>query len=192
MSAEPEQKWTPEQYLAFERASETKHEYIDGEVVAMVGGSPRHSAIAASTIATIDSQLGDRPCIVYTSDLRIKVPRSQMYAYPDMSVACGDAEFEEDMLLNPTVLVEVLSPSTERYDRGSKFLHYQKIPSLQDYVLISQDAPRIECYTRHSDGSWHYVHVAGLEGVIALSSIGCTLDLAAVYRKVVFEESEDT
>ena len=162
---------TAGEYLAWEREQPTKHEFFHGEVFAMAGGSPRHNALCARIIAASNS-LGR--CIVLTSDQRVAMANQGRYVYPDVSIACGGLEIEtNDVLLNPTVIVEVLSASTEQYDRGLKWEGYQRIASLADYVLVSQVEPRIEHFRRAPDGSWTY-RAAG-PGETATLSIGVAL-----------------
>lgn len=190
MATAPRRTWTVEEYLKFERTSETRHEYLDGEIFEMVGASANHSIISSSVNHSLYSQTQNRPCLVYTSDMRVRVNR-KMYTYPDITVVCGTPEYEDDhvdTLLNPTLIVEVLSPSTERYDRGEKFQHYRALTSLQEYVLISQHSPRIERYLRQPDDQWLLTDAVGLEATIELPSISCTLRLSEVYEKVSFEE----
>lgn len=141
MTAQPKPYLTPEEYLAMERVSEAKHEYLAGSIYAMAGGSKRHNRIAGSAYATLYAQLRRRNCVVYPSDMRVKSVQTGLYTYPDITIVCGNEQFEddiEDTLLNPTVIVEVLSPSTEKYDRGKKFQHYRTILSLREYILIAQ------------------------------------------------------
>ncbi len=171
------------EYLALEAASPTRHEYVNGEIFAMAGGTPDHSALAASVIHLLTAALIDRPCRVYTSDLRIRVLATGLGTYPDVSVACGSIEHDPEdanTLVNPVVLVEVLSDSTEAYDRGEKFAHYRRIPSLRDYLLVSQHTARIDHYRRNDDGTWTLTPVEP-PGIVRLS-IGCELSVAAVYR----------
>jgi Uma2 family endonuclease len=190
MSAAPQQVWTPERYLAFERASETKHEYLAGEIFAMTGASENHNLITGNTLASLHTQLRRTPCRIYPSDMRLKVPAAGLYTYPDVTAVCGEPQFEEDAvpdtLLNPTVLIEVLSPSTENYDRGKKFQYYRTLESLQEYLLISQESARIEHYVRQGE-QWLFSDAYRLEDVVKLPSIDCTLALADVYEKVTFE-----
>src|SRR5687768_7892266 len=146
MSTAPKQKWTPESYLEFERASDERHEYLNGEVFLLAGASNNHNLVQGNTYATLHSQLRKHPCLVYPSDMRLKVSQTGLYTYPDIMVVCGTPQLEDkhqDILLNPTLIVEVLSPSTERFDRGKKFQHYREIESLQEYVLIAQDTFRV-------------------------------------------------
>jgi Uma2 family endonuclease len=192
MVALPKQRWTEASYLAFERASETKHEYYRGEICAMAGASRNHNHIVANTLASIHAQMRNRPCIVYPGDLRVRVSRTGLYTYPDLSVVCGTPEFEDaelDTLLNPTLIIEVLSPSTAAYDRGEKFQRYRKIETLQEYVLIAQDQHHIERFLRQPDSEWSLADASGLDTVLELRSIGVKLALADVYEKVVFEDS---
>ncbi len=189
MAALREQTWTVEQYLEFERTSEEKHEYLDGQIISMAGASGNHNRIVANTIVGLGPQLREGPCAIYASDQRVKAGR--LYAYPDVSVVCGPSRYTDDTpqtLLNPTLIVEVLSPSTESFDRGKKFEQYRALESLQEYVLVSQDSHHIEHYVRQGDDQWLYSDARGLNAVMELPSIGCTLALADVYEKVTFED----
>ncbi len=198
MSAIAKQTWTVEQYLDMERASEEKHEFLDGEIYLISGASRNHNAIQVAGTATLYQQLRKRPCFVFGSDMRVKVNATGMYTYPDFSLGCGEAQIEDehqDTLLNPTVIVEILSPSTERYDRGKKFQHYRSLELLREYVLIAQDSPRVERYTRQADNQWLLADAVGLDATLTLDSIGAALALADVYEKVSFESetpSQDT
>ncbi|MAS36854.1 MAG: hypothetical protein CL610_22810 [Anaerolineaceae bacterium] len=198
MSALPRESthMTEVEYLAFERASEIKHEFLDGQVYAMTGASRAHNLISLYTAANLINQLKGRPCEVYPSDMRLKVQASGLYTYPDVTVVCGEPQFadgEFDTLLNPTLLIEVLSPSTESYDRGKKFQQYRQLESLQEYILIAQDSPRIEHFLRQPDSdTWVLQDAAGLDTSLQLASIGCTLALADVYEKVTFEEPDSS
>ena len=177
---------TPEEYLAFERKATTKHEYLNGQIVAMSGASFAHNFITVNIATHLNIQLMDGECRVATSDMRVKVTEIDSYFYPDVVVVCGEPVPEDnvfDTLLNPTVIVEVLSPSTETYDRGEKFEHYQQIASLKDYILISQDKVHIEHYCRQETG-WLQTEFAELEDVLSLRSIDCELRLQDVYRRV--------
>ena len=178
-------RYTPEEYLALERAAEYKSEYIDGHIYAMSGGTKRHSLIKVALVRLIDTHLLDSHCATLDSDMRVRVDPS-LYTNPDLTVVCGEPEVEDvedDTLLNPTAIFEVLSPSTEAYDRGEKWARYRRMPSLKQYVLVSQDKPRIEVYTRQGD-VWTFSDAGGLDASIHLESIGCTLALAEVYRRV--------
>ena len=178
---------TAEEYLARERRAEIKSEYFNGRVFAMAGASETHNLIVANVLASLVSQLKGRPCKAYASDMRVRVSSTGLYTYPDVSVVCGQARFEDrhqDTLLNPTIIVEVLSPSTESYDRGAKFEHYRTLESLTDYLLIAQDRAAIEHYTRLSDGRWLLSTGSGLEATMMIPSIEGELRLADVYDKV--------
>lgn len=195
MTAQPEPLYmTESEYLEFERDSDVKHEYLNGEVFAMAGASAKHSLICSYVASALIVALGE-PCAVYQSDMRVKVKTTGLFTYPDVSVGCEDPQYVAnifDTLLNPIVLIEVLSPSTEAYDRGKKFQDYRQIPSLQEYLLISQDSPRIERYLRRDDNTWTLTDAIGLDATIEMPSLGCTLMLSDVYRKVKFESNNDT
>ncbi len=189
MPALPKTYFTPEQYLALEREAEHKSELVNGQIYAISGASREHILIATNLISEINTQFKGKPCETYGSDMRVKVSPSGMYTYPDVTIACNGPRFEDDhvdTLLNPTVIVEVLSPSTEAYDRGEKFAHYRKLASLSDYVLVSQDKPRIEHYVRHPDdpSRWVLTEISGLDSVLRLASIGCEVALSEIYDRV--------
>ncbi|WP_438015684.1 Uma2 family endonuclease [Sorangium sp. So ce315] len=191
--AEPARKRTFSfaEYLAHEQASEAKHEHVNGEIFAMAGGTPEHGLMAVNVASVLRGQLVDRRCRVYNSDVRVRVRATGLATYPDVSVVCGRLERDpedENSILNPVVLVEVLSPNTEAYDRGEKFAHYQTIPSLREYVLVSHQRRRVEVLRRNDDGTWT-LHDVREGGVAALASIGCSLPLDEVYRGV-FEGPE--
>ncbi len=153
-SAAKKMLFTPQQYLAIEREAEGKHEFYRGEISAMAGASLEHNRISRNLNYALGRHLGDGPCEVFSSEMRVKVDATSLYTYPDLLVACAPLEFEDshlDVLLNPTVFIEILSPSTESYDRGKKFAQYRTISTLRDYVLISQDAPLVERYTRRGE-----------------------------------------
>jgi Uma2 family endonuclease len=182
---------TAEDYLTYERSSTEKHEYYAGQIVALAGASEQHNLIASSVLATLYSQLRKRPCQVYPSDMRVRIQRTGLYTYPDISVVCGQSIFEDasrDTLLNPAVIIEILSPSTESYDRGKKFQNYRTIETLQEYILIAQDAQQIDHYVRQPDYLWLLSFVSESHETITLSSIDCTLAVADVYEKVTFNK----
>jgi Uma2 family endonuclease len=186
MVSQPVQYLTPQEYLALERAAETKSEYIDGMLVAMAGATKEHGIITLNFASEIHQQLKSRPCIAFTQDMRVRIVEGGMYSYPDVVVVCEPPQFEDDefdVLLNPTMIVEVLSQSTEAYDRGLKFRRYRRRPSLQEYVLVAQDRAVVERYSRHGD-HWVLTEVTGLDASIDLPSIGCTLALRDIYDKV--------
>lgn len=177
---------SPQEYLAFERASAEKHEYANGEIFAMAGCTREHSLLTGNLHAELRNALIERPCEVHTSDMRVKIVSTGRYVYPDTSVVCGEPLFEDadvDTLVNPVVIVEVLSDSSEAYDRGDKFAQYRSVPSMTDYVLVSQKEPRIEHFRREPDGTWRLT-IAGPGGQLALASIGVTVDVDRVYLKV--------
>lgn len=185
-SAAVQTSLTPEEYLAFERKATTKHEYLNGQIVAMSGASFAHNFITSNTANQLYNQLIDSECQVATSDMRVKVTEIDSYFYPDVVVVCGAPRAEDDTfdtLLNPTLIVEVLSPSTEGYDRGEKFEHYQQIASLKDYILISQDEVHVEHYYRQGS-EWLRSEFRELVDVLSLLSIDCELRLQDVYRRV--------
>lgn len=182
----PAQKFiTFDQYLAIEAETGLKHEYFNGEVFAMAGGSPNHSALQAQLTGQLYAQLKGRPCRLFSADLRVTVEAAGLYTYPDLSVVCGGAQFDDhNTLLNPTLLAEVLSPSTEAYDRGAKFGLYQQLPSLRQYLLISQDQRMVHLYTRSDDGKWTFEQHTQPDATIDLTSIGCTLNVGELYEQV--------
>jgi len=189
MASVPTYYLTPEEYLALERKAEFKSEYVDGVVYALAGASSRHNLIGANVIINLGGQLKGSPCKVYPSDLKVGVPSSRRFFYPDVSVVCGDDEFpddENDVILNPTLIVEVSSETTAAFDRGKKFLSYQQIASLQDYLLVSQDEILVEGYSRQGNDTWLYTKVTGLEGSLTLPSIECKLALKDVYDKATW------
>ncbi len=176
---------SPEDYLAAEREADHKSEYLAGEVFAMAGASPEHTLIAFSLTATVGQHIAGGPCRGHTSDM--KVQAGSMFSYPDLTVVCGEAIYADQhrhVLTNPTLIVEVLSPSTEGFDRGEKWARYQTIESLREYVLVSQHAPAIETFVRTDAGSWAYTRWEGLDAVARLASIDCAVPLADVYRGV--------
>jgi Uma2 family endonuclease len=180
---------TPEEYLDIERKSKIRSEYIAGQMVAMSGASLRHALIAGNLYRELSAQMRERACTAYTADLRVKVSPTGMYTYPDIVALCGKPEIEDehlDTLLNPAVIVEVLSDSTEAYDRGEKFAHYRRIDSLREYVLVSQNKIRIEHY-RRDDDEWILSEVSGPDAVLHLESIDCHVAVSAIYEKVEFE-----
>jgi Uma2 family endonuclease len=190
MIAHPYPKATAQEYLTQERQAQTKSEYIDGDIVAMTGASRRHNLIALNIAASLHSQLRSRPCEIYMGDMRVAVDQAEFYTYPDVVVVCGDPQFldtELDTLLNPTLIVEVLSPSTASYDRGEKFNRYRQLPSLQEYLIVAQDAPALEHYRRQSQRQWILVDITDWETPVELLSIQCQLALKDIYEKVNFD-----
>ncbi len=191
MSSQPLPFVTPEEYLAAERKAERRSEYLNGEVFAMAGASLRHVQISGNLITTLNNQLKGRDCDVYATELRVRVnPKGNyLYAYPDVSVVCGESKFEDerfDTLLNPKVIIEILSPSTEPFDRGKKFTLYRQIDSLAEYLLIAQDETRVEQYVRQPGGDWVLSERTGLDDAVTLPSLGLNLKLSDIYYRVSF------
>lgn len=178
---------TPEEYLAIERQAEFKSEYVDGVMYSMAGGSPKHNLVSGNIHSLINLRLWDGPCRVFNSDQKVRVPGKQKYLYPDVTVVCDKPLFDEnekDVLLNPLLIVEVLSDSTAGYDRARKFLFYQEIESFREYLLVAQDEPVVQHYIKQSDGSWIYTKIEGLDKSIELTTINCRLELKDIYAKV--------
>lgn len=189
----PVQRLTEAAFLELERKAEVRHEFFDGEMFAMAGGSPAHSRIATDCLIALGSRLKGKPGRPYNSDLRHKVELTGLITYPDVSVICGPLEFApgtDDTVINPTLLIEVLSQTTEAYDRGRKFLNYQRIQSLREYLLISQYEPRIEQFIRGEGGQWTWRVTEGMEAVAELPSLGISLPLAEVFAGVEFVSPE--
>lgn len=187
MALQPTRFITPEAYLARERQADQKSEYWHGVMTATVGTSRAHNLIVWNVLASLHVQMRGRTCEAYGPDMRLKVSTTGLYTYPDITALCGDVELEDaqqDILLNPSLIVEVLSPSTEAYDRGAKFAHYRALTSLREYVLIAQNIPRVELYERQPDDRWLLTAADGLEAAVVLPSIDCVLKLAEVYERV--------
>lgn len=194
-------RFTVEEYLTFERASDERHEYLDGVIYAMAGESPDHGRICMNLAATFVPQLRGSDCEAFSKDLKVRCgpyrahTREGLYAYPDLVVICGALQFHDqaqDVLVNPTVIVEVLSPSTESFDRGEKFRLYRAwLPTLTDYLLVTQDRPLVEHYHRQEDDTWVLHTMEGLQGHVHLETIGCTVPLADVYERIVFPQDDD-
>ena len=184
---------SPAEYLVFERSSHEKHEYANGELFAVSGGTREHSLLQGNIQRELGNALLERPCEVHTADMRVKIAASGRYVYPDASVVCGEPRFEDahvDTLVNPSVVVEVLSESSEAYDRGDKFAQYQRAASISDYVLISQTEARVEHFRRQPDGRW-LLTVLGPGTTLALESIGVNVAVDRIYLKVALPSPED-
>jgi Uma2 family endonuclease len=191
-SAALKARYTPEEYLAIERKAGFKSEYLDGYITSMSGASRQHNRIAGNVYRKISDQLADRPCEAFISDLRLCVGPTGLYTYPDVMVVCGEPEFldgEVDTLLNPTLIVEVLSPSTELYDRGAKFGHYRRLASLKEYVLIAQNQVLVERFVRQGD-DWLLSTQNQFTDSLRLASIDCYLTLREIYSRVDFSEKK--
>lgn len=192
---QPQVLCRPEEYLAAERDAFERHEWLDGTIYEMAGESPQHSLICSNANASLNLQLRGRPCAVYSPNMKVysrlpsDVGLNGLFSYPDCTVGCGEAQFHDDhrdVLINPRVVIEVLSPTTERYDRGKKFLRYQQNSSLINYVMIAQAYPSIEHYVCQSNGSWLYSVTTELTASVTIESIECRLPLAEVYDRIVF------
>ena len=188
MVALPKRRMSVDDYLAFERQADTRHEYFDGEVFAMGGASWKHGLLVGNAFAALHAQLRDRDCFVQTSDLRVRIPATDLFTYPDVAVVCGEPRFDDaelDTLLNPTLIIEVLSKSTEDYDRGRKFAHYRTVDSLAQYGLLAQDSVHAEVFTRQARGRWELRETDSIDDTLDLASIGCELALQEIYRLVL-------
>ncbi len=184
MAAHPIPPLTEEEYLTLDRAAEYKSEFVDGHMYAMSGGTLRHSSVAVRLMSELSLQLSGRKCTVFNSDARVRSAKSRSYFYPDISVVCGEPQTHEDsddILINPSLIVEVLSPSTADYDHGKKFAHYREIATLRDYLLVNPDEPLIEQFARQGDGKWLLSEYRGRECVVHLESLDCDVALARIY-----------
>jgi Uma2 family endonuclease len=187
--AAEKRRMTADEYLAFERASTEKHELANGEIFAMSGGKGPHANVAANIIGSFAAALRGRSCRTYTSDMRVHIPATGRFVYPDASIVCGRPQYKDehiDTLLNPRVIVEVLLPMTEAYDRGDKFANYRTIASLMHYIIAAQDKPFVEVYTRQDDGAW-MLREYGPGKMITLSALECSLEVDQIYAGV-FDE----
>lgn len=181
-------KMTVEEYLAWERTQLERHEYFDGEVFSQAGGTRRHSLIGSNVLRAIGNFLEDQDCEAHGSDMRVHVEATGYFAYPDVSVVCAPIQgTSDDVITNPVLIVEVLSPSTADFDRGTKFNHYRQIPSLREYIILWQEEARAEQHTRTSDGLWLLRDTSGIDQSLQLVSIGQPLPLSTVYKKVKFK-----
>ena len=182
---------SPDEYLEIEDRSESRHEYLAGEIFAMAGANRNHNRIVSNMVVGLGTQLKDRPCNVYANDMRVRVEEADLYTYPDIVITCGEERFAEPKahnLLNPQIIIEVLSNSTEAYDRGKKFEFYQQLESLREYILISQNSYRVEQYVKQEAQQWLYFEAHGLDGNLTLPSIDCRLMLQDIYVKVMIPE----
>jgi Uma2 family endonuclease len=190
MTAEPiaPRRLSAAEYLARERAAETKSEYYAGEVFAMTGASLRHSLVVANLMHVLTTQLRNRDCNVVANDLRVRVPETDSYVYPDVVAFCGEPRLEDaelDTLLNPTLIIEVLSPSTADFDRGGKLEHYRTIESLAEVLILAQDRAHAEHWLRQPDGHWLFQEAGSTDAVLRLESVGCELKLTDAYHRVL-------
>jgi len=187
VASDPKQRLTVQEYLTLERQAETKSDYLDGEIFAMTGASRKHNLITVNVLASLHVQLAERACEVYASDMRVRTP-NDLLCYPDVVAVCEEPLFNDsefDTLLNPSSIIEVLSPSTEGYDRLTKLDHYRTIASLAEIVFVAQDRPHVEHWLRQDDGRWLIEEIDGLEGNLELPSLSCRLSLRMLYRRVL-------
>jgi Uma2 family endonuclease len=187
VSTQPKTFLTPEEYLEIERKAEFKSEYFNGEMFAMAGAKQAHNLIVTNLIAGLHQQFRTRPCQVYATDMRVRVRATGLYTYPDIIAVCGEPRFldeQRDTLLNPGLIVEVLSPSTEAYDRGRKFEHYKSLESIREYLLVAADRIHADLYTRQADGRWMLTSADKLDDSLTLESVDAGLLLADLYEKV--------
>ena len=194
MSAQTKPRYTLEEYFELERKSEERFEFWNGEVFCMSGVSPEHDQIESNLNFHLRAKLSGRSCRVFLANMRVKVPSAPPYRYADVSALCGEAKFEEiggiRSVINPALIVEVLSPSTEAYDRGEKFTHYQSIPSFREYLLVAQHRPLITHFTKQEDGSWIYKEYNDLADIVKLTSLICELNMSEVYENVSFSSDK--
>jgi len=180
---------TSEEYLALERESEIKSEYFDGEIFAMAGASREHNKISTNIVRVLGNQLLEKPCSIFASDMKVKMKEIKKFTYPDIVVVCGNEEYDDeysDILINPIVIIEILSDSTEAYDRGDKFSHYQYISTFSEYILVSQYFRKVEKFLRQKDDTWIYSKYEKPEDIFNIESIKCDLPVHDVYREVNF------
>jgi Uma2 family endonuclease len=182
--------FSPAEYLAMEEVADHKSEYFNGEIFAMLGGTPDHSSVAVNIAAELDRLLAPRPCRVFNSDMRLHIESNSLYTYPDVMVVCGKVELvkrRNDTVTNPVLIVEVLSESTRDYDRGMKFNMYKQVPSLQEYVVVESENPRVECYRRGADDQWVVEMIDDPNATVRLVSVACEIAMREIYRKVSWE-----
>lgn len=191
MNAAAPTTFTEVEYLALERASERRHQFIDGAIVAMAGARPAHNALASNVAAALVQLTRGRGCLTFSSDQRVHVPATRLYTYPDVTLACGERRYDDaepPSLLNPTLIVEVTSATTEDFDRGTKFLHYQSIPELRDYVIVSHRERRIDHYHREEDGRWGLATLTRPDARVELPEHGGVITIDDVYGDVDLDE----
>lgn len=194
MVANLKQRYTLEEYFELERTSEERFEFWDGEVFCMSGGSRTHELVIRNILVNLTTKLGGRHCEAFTSNTRVKAPSAPPYRYPDLSALCGEARFEKiggvDTLINPMLIVEVLSSSTESYDRGDKFSHYKSIPNFGEYLLVAQYRPHVTQYIKYDERTWLQREYNDLDAEFTLSSLVCELSLREIYQNVIFDETQ--
>lgn len=185
--AQPYYRISPEEYLAIERRATYRSEYINGEMFAMAGATRAHNRISSNLVSGIDQHIRSRECNVYSSDIRVHVPSTGYFTYPDLVMTCGKEEFVDahsDVLVNPLVLIEMLSDSTAAFDRGKKFEHYRELPSFVEYLLVEQRIPRIEQYVLDASQEWRYRDIRGIDQVLHIQTLDCSLPFRDIYHKV--------
>lgn len=194
MAANVEKKYTLEEYLELDRNSEERLEYWQGEIFNMSGVSPNHALVEVNFTINIGNQIAGRKCRIFPANVRIKVPSMPPYRYGDLSALCGEPQFEKiggvEALTNPSLIIEVLSPSTEAYDRGEKFSHYQSIPNFSEYLLVAQHRPHIVHLVKQDDGAWIHREFNDLDAVLKLASLDCEITLRDIYQNVSFASTE--
>lgn len=194
MSSLPKLRYSAEEYLALDREADCKSEYVAGDIFAMGGASPKHVLIAGNTAGEFRNRLRDTACQVYSADLRIQAKANNAYHYPDVAIVCGRPEYRDakkDTVTNPLIIVEVLSPATQSYDRGDKFVSYRRLASLREYILIAQETCHVEHYVRTEEG-WAFTEIADCQGELAVPTLGISIPLAEIYAKVALLEDEDS
>lgn len=189
-----QRRFTIAEYLELENDANERHEYQDGEILAMAGGSPEQSFIIANFVREAGNALKGKPCRVAESNLRIRIPHKPRYMHPDASIICGPLQFDPQdprrhTILNPKVIIEVLSPSTEAYDRGDKFTQYREIQAFEEYILISQDRPNFESFLRQADGAWSILNLTGLDATAKIRSLGISIPMAELYAGIEWPSS---
>lgn len=186
-------RYTREEYLSLEAAADGKSEYVDGEIFAMAGGSRNHSVICVNLAWGLREAVDNKDCVAFDGNMKLEIPATNAFVYPDAMVVCGEIEFAEgktDIIQNPLLIFEVLSPGTQTFDRGVKFKFYRAAPSVQEYVMISQEEPIVESYSRQGHKTWLYTVAKGLEDTIEFASLRYSMDLKEIYRKVAFKEDD--
>ncbi len=195
MSSQPSHKYTLEEYFALELTSEEKYEFWNGEVFGMSGASLAHNQIARNLGTQLDTELRTRGCQSFPADLRVRVPAYPPYRYPDLTAMCGPPEIEQlgglEVLINPALIIEVLSPSTEAFDRGDKFTHYKSIPSFSEYLLVAQHRPHVSQFVRRETGVWTFMEFNNMDEAVQCASVPCVLALSEIYRDVTFEKTAE-
>jgi Uma2 family endonuclease len=193
MSAVPESRFSLEEYLSRERVAEYKSEFYQGEIFAMTGGSPTHNLISVNVVSRLRASLRGSGCRPFSSDQRVRIPANGLSTYPDIAVVCGELQLDDkdqDAITNPVIIFEVLSKSTERYDRGKKFHLYRELESLQEYVLVSQTEAQVERFVRQDDGDWLLTVLKGPEAILKFASIDVSLTLSEIYEDIEFQPEE--